>query len=194
MNNGILLEQIMAVYKRFDPENKGKVTLRTFKEVVVKEPHLLEIFDYARQGFHDSLNPFSELPPRLHMLRFGIEDLKLKLTRICRLLTNPDAQEEEEEEGYSEYPKNHQRPQPRPIITSHNDKQRSSDVSGGKISAPALRKLRSIRGTIFLEPLKQDLDRLSNSDVVFFLITKSFSFRILKNKSFYQPTISPNAG
>lgn len=133
------------------------MTLQIFKEAVLKEPYLLEIFDYASKGFHDSINPFIDLPPKLKEMRAEIENLEQKLAEIAQIMENPNSIDEiqEEQKDHSEEP----RLSMSPIQTEIKEK---IHINDSVASLPALKKIKSIQRNIFLQPIFHDFRKLSN--------------------------------
>lgn len=159
----MLKNQINTVFQKFDLSGDGKINLENFKAAVIKEPHLLEIFDYVNQGFQESMNPF-EVPPQFKELEANIENLEKNLIEIGGLIEqNPNEISEEGEIKQPEESTSPLLPKRLRIVLNSNintTKSRSAkelvtfpDPKFADESTPAVKKILHINRTIFLQPL-----------------------------------------
>ena len=155
--NEMLKDQVKLVFRKFDLRCDGMIDLQNFQQAVLKEPRLLDIFDYVSRGFQDSMNPFWQLPPPLRQLRFDIEKLEKKLLLVQKVALKEDdggslGEIEDEEEEIQ--------PLPHPRGTAINERFSTAVVE--TLSLDPFKKMENIKNTIFLDPIMAEMTNHRN--------------------------------
>lgn len=154
----MLKDQVKLVFRKFDLRCDGMIDLQNFQQVVMKEPQLLDIFDYVSRGFQDSMNPFWQLPPQMRQLRFDIEKLEKKLIFVQKIATkeeDPNVGEIEDEEEKEKKEEIQTLPRPRATIS-----ERFSVAVAETLSLDPFKKMENIKNTIFLDPIMTEMTNM----------------------------------